>query len=173
MTHVVSSGLPHLQAGQFTMSPAGSAVSFTTKNFAGMKVTGQFGTFRGEVRVGASLADSTVSVAVELTSVDTKSRMRDRDLQKKRIFDTATWSAMRFASTDITADGDAVTIVGTLTVRDQTRPVTLHGRYTGSTPNGGHTFELGGEVNPREFGITHPMIRKPVTLQVIAQLIPA
>ncbi len=172
MTHAVSIGLPHLQAGQFTMSPADSAVSFSTKNFAGMKVTGRFDEFRSEVRVGASLADSTITVTVDLNSVDTKSRMRDRDLQKKKIFDTGAWPAMRFSSTDITEDGDAVTIVGDLTVRDQTRPVTLLGRYTGSTPNGGHTFEVSGEVNPREFGITHPMIRKPVTLQVNAELVP-
>lgn len=169
----VSNEPKHVQAGEFTISPAGSSVGFRTKNFAGMKVAGHFAQFRGQIQVGASLPDSTITVTVDLTSVDTKSRMRDRDLQKPQIFDTARWPAMHFTSSGITEDGDRLTVDGTLTVRDRTRPVTLLGRYTGATAHGGHTFEVSGEVNPREFGITHPMIRKPVTLTVQAELLPA
>ena len=80
---------------------------------------------------------------------------------------------MRFASTAITAAGDAVTITGELTVRDQTRRTTLVGRYTGTTPDGGHRFEVGRVVNPRDFGITHSAIKKPVTIQIKAELVPA
>jgi hypothetical protein len=31
----------------------------------------------------------------------------------------------------------------------------------------------GGVVNPRDFGITHPAIKKPVTIQITAVLVPA
>ena len=40
-------------------------------------------------------------------------------------------------------------------------------------PGGGHGFEVGGVVNPRDFGITHPAIKKPVTIQITAGLVPA
>jgi YceI-like domain len=80
---------------------------------------------------------------------------------------------MDFSSTSITAAGDAVTITGLLTVRDQTRRITLAGRHTGTTPGGGHGFEVGGVVNPRDIGITHPAIKQPVTIQITAGLVPA
>jgi hypothetical protein len=54
-----------------------------------------------------------------------------------------------------------------------TRRITLAGRYTGTTPGGGHGFEVGGVVNPRDIGITHPAIKKPVTIQITAGLVPA
>jgi polyisoprenoid-binding protein YceI len=165
--------LPELPAGSFTLRPAGSTIGFRTRNLLGLPAAGRFEDFQGDIQVGATPADSTIGVSVGLSSVNTKSRLRDRDLQKKKIFNSATWPRMRFSSTAITAAGDAITVTGELTVRDQTQPVTLVGRYTGTTPDGRHRFEVGGRVNPRDFGITHPAVRRPVTIEITAELTPA
>jgi hypothetical protein len=63
--------------------------------------------------------------------------------------------------------------LGMTAAGDQTRRIILAGRYTGTTPGGGHRFETGGAVHPRDFGITRPAIKKPVTIQITAELIPA
>jgi polyisoprenoid-binding protein YceI len=173
MTDTTSGALPGLRGGSFTVSPAGSRIGFSTRNLIGMTAAGEFQDFRADIQVGAGPADSAIGVTVVMSSVNTKSKMRDRDLQKKKIFNSATRPEMDFSSTGITAAGDAVTITGLLTVRDQTRRITLAGRYTGTTPGGGHGFEVGGVVNPRDFGITHPAIKKPVTIQITAGLVPA
>ena len=173
MTDSTSGALPSLRARSFTLSPANSTIGFSTKNLIGVTAAGEFRDFRADIHIGATPADSAVGATVVMSSVNTKSKMRDRDLQKKKIFNSETWPEMRFASTGITAAGDAVTITGALTVRDQTRRITLAGRHTGTTPGGGHRFEADGVINPRDFGITHPAIKKPVTIQITAELVPA
>ena len=173
MTDSTSGALPGLRARSFTLSRANSTIGFSAKNLIGITAAGEFQDFRADIQVGATPAGSAIDATVVMSSLNTKSMMRDRDLQKKKIFNSAAWPEMRFSSTSITAAGDAVTITGMLTVRDQTRRTTLAGRYTGTTPGGGHGFEVGGVINPRDFGITHPAIKKPVTIQVTAELVPA
>ena len=138
MTDTTSGALPGLRAGAFTLRPAGSRTGVSTRNLLGVTAAGEFQDFRAGIRVGATPADSAIAVTVVMSSGNAKSKMRDRDLQKKKIFNSATWPEMRFSSTSITAAADAVTITGMLTVRDQTRRITLAGRYTGTTPGGGH-----------------------------------
>jgi polyisoprenoid-binding protein YceI len=173
MTDTTSGALPDLRAGSFTLSPAGSRIGFSTKNLIGIPAAGEFRDYRADIQVAATPADSRIAVTVVMSGVNTNSKMRDRDLQKKKIFNSATWPEMHFSSTGITVARDAVTITGELTVRDQTRRITLVGRYTATTPDGGHRFEVGGVVNPRDFGITHLAIKKPVTIQITAELLPA
>src|ERR1035438_2089210 len=163
MTDTTSGALPGLRGGSFTVSPAGSRIAFSTRNLIGMTAAGEFQDFRADIQVGAGPADSAIGVTVVMSSVNTKSKMRDRDLQKKKIFNSATRPEMDFSSTGITAAGDAVTITGLLTVREclggrpgppgggapaptpgrlpagnHPRRITLAGRYTGTTPGGGH-----------------------------------
>ena len=112
MTDSTSGALPGLRARSFTLSPANSTIGFSTKNLIGITAAGEFQDFRADIHIGATPADSIINTTVVMSSLNTKSKMRDRGLQKKKIFNSAAWPEMRFSSTSITAAGDAVTVTG-------------------------------------------------------------
>jgi hypothetical protein len=60
-----------------------------------------------------------------------------------------------------------------MTAARQSQDFRLAGLYTGTAPGGGHRFEAGGVVHPRDFSTTHPAIKKPVMIQITAELITA
>lgn len=172
MTDTTSGTMPDLRPGRYTLDAKGSTVGFQTRNFLGLRVNGQFRRYQAEVRVGDRPEHAAITVTIPVAGVDTKSKLRDRDLLKKKILDAATWPELTFTSTEITSSGSQFTLTGDLTVRDQTRRVTLVGRHTGTTARGARfTAEL--VVNPRDFGVSHPTVRKSVTVHIEADLVPA
>jgi polyisoprenoid-binding protein YceI len=82
MAGTTNDALPALGAGSFTLDLSASVVGFSTKNFLGQTVRGEFPAFRTVVDVAANPAESATKTTVSVASVDTKSKMRDRDLQE-------------------------------------------------------------------------------------------
>src|SRR6266545_2011879 len=62
--------------------------------------------------------------------------MRDEDLRSARFFDSARFPSMRFARTEITGDDTEITLIGDLTIRDVTRPVTIDVEFLGLDETG-------------------------------------
>jgi len=81
----------------------------------------------------ADLDKSKFDVTVELTSVDTASGERDQTLATSDFFDVAKTPKAHFVTESFakTADGD-VEAKGNLTIRTQTRPVTLKVKFAES-----------------------------------------
>ena len=81
----------------------------------------------------ADLAKSKFDVTVELTSVDTASGERDQTLATSDFFDVAKTPKAHFVTESFakTADGD-IEAKGNLTIRTQTRPVTLKVKFAES-----------------------------------------
>jgi polyisoprenoid-binding protein YceI len=86
-------------------------------------------------------------------SIDTKMKKRDEHLRSADFFDAANYPDITFAAEQATPSGEGVTLTGTLTVRDRTRPVTLAAKVSGFD---GAQLELDGEiqVNRADFGLT-------------------
>jgi polyisoprenoid-binding protein YceI len=105
---------------------AGSKVGFTAYQ-AGAPVEGVFGRFAAELRFDAAeLGLSRVEVAIEMASVDSRSKDRDDTIRSAALFDVATWPTARFETTRFSAAGDgAFRAEGKLTLRDVTRAVVL------------------------------------------------
>lgn len=159
-----------LTPGSWTIDPTTSTVGFVTKNFLGMKVTGVFRDVDAAIDVGQSASDSSIRVAIGVRSVDTRSRLRDKDLHKKKIFHSDQWPELRFESTKIElADNGELAITGFLTVRDQTNTIDLVAVADGSDAL---RYRATGRLNPRDFGITHAFVRHDVDLTIDVALIP-
>lgn len=164
---------PRPQPGQWRVDPSRSTLGFTTKNFIGMKVAGRFADVDAAVRVGSDAGDSSIHVSVPVGGIDTGSRMRDRDLLKKSILHADQWPELCFDSTEVRAGADGqLSIVGNLRVRDQTKPVEVAAVAAGSGPDG-YRYTATSRMNPRDFGIAHPFIRRDVEITIDVWLVEA
>jgi polyisoprenoid-binding protein YceI len=117
--------------GTYRLDPAHTTVEFVARHML-TKVRGRFGTFSGSVTVGETPEESGVEVEIDTSSVVTGSDQRDQHLNSSDFFEVETHPTMTFRSTSFRpTGGTGFEIVGDLTVRGVTRPVTLSGEFLG------------------------------------------
>jgi len=99
----------------------------------------------------------TVTVTVQTASLNTGNRYRDDDLRSDRFFAVKRFPTMTFEGTGMTVADSSVKVMGILTIKGHSKPVTLTGEYRGVAKDaGGHpriAFEATGEVDRRDFDI--------------------
>lgn len=135
-----------------------SELSFRIRHFVS-KVRGTFGRWKGTVVADPErLGDASVEVVIDASSIDTNHERRDADLRSENFFEVEKFPEITFASRSVQVDGARLTIVGDLTMRGMTRPVTLTGEYIGTTEDSRGRRRIGFEasttVNRLEWGIT-------------------
>ncbi|HEX4093691.1 MAG TPA: YceI family protein [Trebonia sp.] len=114
-------------AGSWTLDGAKSSVRLRTKSVWGLvKVNGVFGQVAGEAVISAD-GQATGTITVAAASIDTGLKKRDDHLRSADFFDAAKYPDITFSATSVALSDDGATVAGTLTVRDQTRPVTVSG----------------------------------------------
>ncbi len=69
--------IPSYVVGTWTIDPVHSDVSFTVRHMMVSKVRGSFRTFQGQIVTAENPLNSTVSVSVDLSSIDTNDENRD------------------------------------------------------------------------------------------------
>lgn len=98
-----------------------------------------------------------VNVTVQTASLNTGNGIRDADLRSGRFFGVDSFPEMTFLGTGIAASDTTVEIIGLLTIKAHTRPVTLKGTYRGiAKDSSGHeriAFEATVTLDRRDFGI--------------------
>lgn len=104
-----------------------STVGFRVPILAGMStVTGKFTDFDVEFDYDAATpGNSTVSVTIQVASIDTGIDGRDGHLRSADFFDVENHPTMTFVSDRVEIDGDQGAAHGTLTMRGTSRAVTL------------------------------------------------
>jgi polyisoprenoid-binding protein YceI len=140
-------------AGSWALDPARSVIGVKSKSLWGMlPIKGVFREVTGSGTVSAA-GDVAGTLTVAAGSIDTKMKKRDEHLRSADFFDVANYPDITFAAEQVTPSGEGVTLTGTLTVRDRTRPVTLAAKVSGFD---GAQLELDGEiqVNRADFGLT-------------------
>ena len=98
--------------------------------------------------------DVSGTVAVATASVDTKMKKRDEHLRSGELLDSENYPNVVFSLERIEPASDGVTVRGSLTVRDRTRPVTFPAKVSAS---GADEVWLDAEevgVNRADFGLT-------------------
>jgi polyisoprenoid-binding protein YceI len=146
--------------GDYQLDPAHTRIYFIARHAMVTSVRGYFHDFDGRVHIDAEKPEaSTAHVTVTVASLDTGQEQRDAHLRSPDFFDVETYPEMRFESTEVAAVGeDMYRVTGDLTIRDQTRPVTLEVTFNGSAkdPFGNLRagFEGKGMVNRRDWGLT-------------------
>ena len=125
-------GLP--PAGAYAFDKSHTTLGFEARHMLS-KVHGRFTEFDGEVTVGDAIEDSSVTVEIKTSSVNTDSEQRDGHLRSDDFLDVENYPNLTFASTALrVGEGSSFELDGRLTIRDVTRPVTLQGEFLGSGP---------------------------------------
>ncbi|WDI31288.1 YceI family protein [Hyphococcus flavus] len=105
--------------------------------------------------------DSSLSVTIDATSVDSGVDVFDGHLQGERFFDTANHPEITFESTSLNRMSDTEgTMTGDLTIKGVSKPVTLDVQFNkGAYEERSNVYKLGfsaiGTVKRSEFGMTY------------------
>jgi polyisoprenoid-binding protein YceI len=144
----------------WTVDPSHSLVEFAVKHLMISSVRGRFSDVKGTITYNeANPAQSKVEIEIPTASIDTRSEQRDAHLKSPDFFHAEQHPTMIFKSKRIEGDVNGeFQIVGDLTIRDQTREITLDAQFNGRTrdPWGGDRmgFEAKGKINRKDFGLT-------------------
>jgi len=134
------------------------------------------------VTITDDLATSAITVTIDLASVSSGDQARDDHLRSADFFDIEHPTAT-FRSTSVQVDGTSATLVGDLTIKDITRPVTLDVEYLGHArdpwDNDRAVFSASGKLNREDWGLTWNMVldtggllvSKEIRLEIDVELI--
>jgi len=143
-----------IPAGEWSIDPVWSSLEFEVKKLGLMTVKGRAPRFTGTISGGESAA---IEGSVDATSITTFDETRDGHLQSPEFFDTERYPELRFESTSVAGDANALVVEGNLTIRGTTKPVELTGTYIGAAgdPWGNERIglELHGTIDRTDFGL--------------------
>ena len=121
------------QTSNWNIDPAHSNAQFTVRHLAISNVTGSFTKVTGSVVLNEKdIAQSQVSATIDVSSVDTRVEMRDKDLKSPNFFDVEKYPTIEFKSKKIISSGGKLQVSGDLTIHGTTHEVTLD--VDGPTP---------------------------------------
>jgi polyisoprenoid-binding protein YceI len=135
-----------------------SEVQFKVKHLVISTVTGSFKKFSGEVSSESEdFNNATVTLNIEVDSIDTNQADRDGHLKSDDFFAAAQHPTISFAGKVVKSGGD-YKLNGDLTIRGVKKSVSLDVEFGGVAKDPwGNTkagFELNGKVNRKDFGLT-------------------
>jgi polyisoprenoid-binding protein YceI len=144
-------------AGSWTLDPARSAVQLKTRHTWGLRPPeGVFRQVSGNGTVSEA-AEVTGAINVAAGSIDTKNKMRDKDLRSAKVFDIANHPDITYAVDGVRPADGAVRVTGSLTVRGRTRPVSFDAQV--STAEDEVSLDAEVPVNRADFGLTYSPMR--------------
>jgi polyisoprenoid-binding protein YceI len=109
------------------IDPMHTAAQFSVKHLAISTVRGGFSNVKGTVVLDdADVSKSSVDVTIDVSTVDTRTPDRDKDLKSDKFFDVAKYPTMTFKSTKVEQGGAGkLKVTGDLTIRGTTKSVVL------------------------------------------------
>ncbi|MDB5144453.1 MAG: YceI family protein [Mucilaginibacter sp.] len=170
---------------KWSIDPMHSEVQFKVKHLVISTVSGFFRSFEGTVETENEDFDGArIEFTIDINSVDTNQTQRDEHLKSAEFFDAAKYPHLKFKSTSFKKTGDdEYELKGNLTIKDQTKPVSLNVEFGGAAADFyGNTkagFEITGKINRKEFGLTWDgvteagsvVVGEDIKLTINAQLI--
>lgn len=120
--------IPHLAlADNWQIDPAHTSVEFKVRHLMVSWVKGTFTDVQGTAVVNdADPTKSSITVQIATASINTNNKKRDDHLRSPDFFDVTVHPVMSFVSKEVViADGKPEKIIGELTIRGQTKAVTL------------------------------------------------
>jgi polyisoprenoid-binding protein YceI len=145
--------------GTWKFDPYHTQVEFSAKHLGMMTVRGHFAelTASGDIDVEHP-ERSTIEATINTASIRTHNEQRDNDLRSSNFLEVDKYPTMSFKSTTIEPAGqDRYTLTGDLTIKGNTRPVTLavirYGEF--NDPAMGHRigYAAEGQINRKDFGM--------------------
>jgi len=143
--------------GSWTLDPARSEVLLETRHTWGLlPVHGVFRQVAGNGTVTAA-GQVTGTLTVAAGSIDTKSKMRDKDLRSAKIFDIANHPDITYTVDGMQPASGAVQVTGRLTVRGRSRPLSFRAKVSAAA--GEVRLDADVPVNRADFGLTYSPLR--------------
>ena len=150
---------PAVFAATYQIDPAHTQIHFTVPHLMVFKVRGNFNDFSGTIEADSGKQTlASTAATIQVTSIDTRNQKRDDHLRSADFFAADQYPEMSFVSKKVTGSGNAISLVGDLTIKGTTKEVTLQGAFLGAAtdPWGNQRagFEATGKINRRDFGLT-------------------
>jgi polyisoprenoid-binding protein YceI len=170
-----------VRAGTYALDSAHGKITWSVNHLGFSTYYGQFVNVQATLNLDpANPSASTLTATIPLTDVDPNSDGLKAHLQTPDFFDTANHPVATFVSRSVTVDSDdanEATVVGDLTLRGVTRPVTMEVEFNQAGPSMGNTYKTGfdGEatIKRSEFGINYalPAVSDEVKLHIEGEFV--
>jgi polyisoprenoid-binding protein YceI len=170
-----------VRAGTYALDAAHGKITWSVNHLGFSTYYGQFVNVQAELKLDpANPSASTLTATIPLTDVDSNSDGLDTHLQTADFFDTANHPTATFVSRSITIDADdpnEADVLGDLTIRGVTRPVTMEVEFNQAGPSMGNTYKVGfdGEatIKRSEFGVNYalPAVSDEVKLHLEGEFV--
>ncbi len=144
-------------ADTWDIDKAHSTVGFSVRHLVITKVLGEFNEFAGQVEFdGKNVESGSVSITIQMTSIDTDNQKRDNHLKGPDFFNAEEYPEMTFKSKKVIKGNDAsFKIIGDLTMKGVSKEVALDAEFNGSlTDPWGNTragFSATTTINRQDF----------------------
>lgn len=170
-------------AGTWRVDPGHTSVEFIGRHFMLTKIRGRFTTVAGSVVIADDPAESSLSVVIDMASVESGSDERDTHLRSADFFDVEHHPTATFESTSVDWRGDRAVVHGALTIVGVTRDVDLDVRFVGGTAdpwgNLRTVFSASAELDREDWGLTWNMpleaggllVSKRIQLEIESELV--
>jgi polyisoprenoid-binding protein YceI len=151
--------------GKWQLDPYHTQVEFSAKHLGMMTVRGHFAEVNATADIDTEHPEaSSVEIVIQTASIRTNHEVRDNDLRSSNFLEVDKYPTMTFKSTGVESAGeDKWALTGDLTIKGNTRPVTLLvTRYGEFNDPGmmGHRIAYSAQtkIDRRDYGLTFNML---------------
>ena len=146
-------------AGTYALDASHSEVGFAARHLMVSKVRGRFSDVAGTIEIAENPLESSVSVTIETTSIDTRDEQRDGHLRSDDFFGVESYPTITYVSRSVRPAGKGrYAVEGDLTIKGVSQPVPLDLTFEGGAtdPWGGVRigFAARAEIDREAFGLT-------------------
>lgn len=161
--------------GDYVLDTAHTRIGFVARHTMGTKVRGEFNEFEGSAYLdGDDPSKSSAELTIQAKSIQTRNQQRDGQL-RSRFLDMDSHPTITFTSTRVEqVDATNFKVIGDLTIRGVTKPVTVDLELTGAENDPWGNLRVGFEgsvtVNRKDWGVnwnaaTGVLVSEKVTLE--------
>jgi polyisoprenoid-binding protein YceI len=151
--------------GNWQLDPYHTQVEFSAKHLGMMTVRGYFDEISAKADIDPDHPEtSSVEVTISTASIRTNNGARDNDLRSSNFLEVDKYPEITFKSTSVEPAGpDHYKLTGDLTIKGNTRPVTLdmvkYGEFNDPQMMGHRiAYSATGKINRKDFGLKFSMI---------------
>jgi polyisoprenoid-binding protein YceI len=183
---LLAAPLARAETTPWNMDPSHSHASFSVRHLGISNVRGEFGKVDGALRYDPEdVTRSQVEATVDVTTIDTREAKRDAHLKSPDFFDAANHPKMTFKSTKVEKAGDKkLKVTGDLTIRGNTKPVTLDVELNGPIKDMQGAQRVAavatGKIDRHEYGLkwnnmleATPVVGDEVSIELAAEFVQA
>lgn len=170
-----------VRAGAYALDSSHGKITWSVDHLGFSTYVGQFVNVEATLNLDpANPSASTLTATIPLTDVAPNSDGLKAHLQTPDFFDTANHPTATFVSRSVTVDAEDPTeavVVGDLTLRGVTRPVTMEVEFNQAGPSMGGVYKVGfdGEatIKRSEFGVNFavPAVSDEVELHIEGEFV--